>query len=123
MRKPFIIAFLAVYLVLTTGFTVLIHTCGGYSTVEAIPLSTEDPCGCMDENESCCTLEIREFQIDGDQKAATVELPQVKIAEAVHFADETDALSGAEGLARPFIPDRPSSPVIPLHILHCTLLI
>jgi hypothetical protein len=124
MRHPAIIVLLLLYVVFAAGFQVLVHTCGGYTTRDVMPVSAEDPCGCADEPEAerCCTTVLVTLRIDADQKAVVALQP---------FADGQPliaALRGADAQA----PARVSLPVfttssppraVPLSILHCALLI
>lgn len=73
MKRLASIGFLAVYFALSIGVNVLIHTCGGYRSVDVFPISAADPCGaCMDglSDEMCCTLVLQTLHIEDDQKVA-----------------------------------------------------
>jgi hypothetical protein len=71
MKKVASIAFVGIYFLLSVGVNVLVHTCGGYRTVDVMPASATDPCGCSEEmsDDMCCTLELKAFLLDEDQKA------------------------------------------------------
>ncbi|MFZ4621977.1 MAG: hypothetical protein ACOYNS_15555 [Bacteroidota bacterium] len=72
MKKILTISFLLLYVTLSAGVNILIHTCGGESTALIATGTTEDPCGCDDENsaDKCCTTELKTLQVDDAQKAA-----------------------------------------------------
>jgi hypothetical protein len=72
MKRLFSIAFVGIYFCLSVGVNVLIHTCCGYRTVDLMPTSAADPCGCTEEmsDEMCCTLVLKVFHLDDDQQTA-----------------------------------------------------
>jgi hypothetical protein len=71
------IAIVCLYIVLTAGFQVLLHTCGGETTVHLFSGAGEDPCGCgdMHEQDRCCTTQVITVHLDDVQQGATVTLP------------------------------------------------
>ncbi len=80
MRKIFSIGFLAVYLFLTAGVNIIIHTCGGEATASIETTKYEDPCGCNDEmnaEDVCCTTKITALQIDDVQLSSIPFVPKI----------------------------------------------
>ncbi len=122
MRKVASIAF--IFLLLSGGVQILVHTCGGETTVEMMPGSTEDPCGCGDEGPGarCCTLELTCFQLDDMQKAIATPLPILEMIGAAEFPPALDLPAkpslGTAVVAGPS-PPQSVSPTI----LNCTFLI
>jgi hypothetical protein len=79
MRKIFSITFLAVYVVLTAGMNIVIHTCGGEASASIATSVFKDPCGCSDEmptEDMCCTVSIKSIQIDDEQLSAAQFISQ-----------------------------------------------
>ncbi|MFA6470259.1 MAG: hypothetical protein WCW35_15285 [Bacteroidota bacterium] len=72
MIKLRIILFLPLYVILSVGPNILVHTCGGESEAMVATTTTEDPCGCTDEMSAdrCCTTEITTIKIDDAQQAS-----------------------------------------------------
>ncbi len=72
MKKILTISFLLLYVTLSAGVNILIHTCGGESTALIATGTTEDPCGCNDENsaDKCCTTVLKTIQLDDTQKTS-----------------------------------------------------
>ena len=70
MKRLVSIAFVGIYFLLSVGVNVLVHTCGGYRTIDVLPASAADPCGCAEEmsDDMCCTLVLKAFHLDDDQK-------------------------------------------------------
>jgi len=73
------IAFILLFLLFSGGIQILVHTCGGKTTVEMMPTSTDDACGCGDESPDagCCTLELKSFHLDEMQQ--TIATPLLKV--------------------------------------------
>ena len=73
MKKLLIISLLTVYVALSAGMNIFVHTCGGESTALLATSKVEDPCGCDDESEAdkCCTSELTTVQLDAAQKVST----------------------------------------------------
>lgn len=71
MRKPLTIALLALYVVLSAGVTILLHTCGGETVTMLVTTNAQDPCGCGDESpaDKCCTTEVTTVKLSDEQKA------------------------------------------------------
>jgi hypothetical protein len=123
VKRLLVIAFLGVYLLLSAGFTLLVHTCSGYTTVTPMPLSSEDPCGCGEEESArCCTVELRDFLISDAQKAASTESLTTTFAALQVLPAATFSILEDGGISAPVI--GPSPPIhTPLTLLHCSLLI
>ena len=124
MKKLASIGLVAIYFVLSVGVNVLIHTCGGYRSVDVLPISTEDPCGCCDEfsDDMCCTLVLHTFHIGDDQQVApnvTVASPDCVIVE---YASDDEHYCGAALSSLPSIAESPS-PQVSATILNCVFLI
>ena len=90
MKKLLIISLLTVYVALSAGVNIFVHTCGGESTALLATSKVEDPCGCDDGSEAdkCCTSEITTVQIDAAQKisAGMVCQPLSVIGIVPHIA-------------------------------------
>ena len=74
MKKALTIIFLFIYVILTVGLNIIIHTCGGESET-LLALSTyEDPCGCAEgmETDICCSTEFTSVKIDEVQNITSV---------------------------------------------------
>lgn len=73
MKKLIIISLLTVYVALSAGVNIFVHTCGGESTALLATSKVEDPCGCDDdaEAEKCCTSELTTVQLDAAQKVSS----------------------------------------------------
>jgi hypothetical protein len=73
MKKLLIISLLTVYVALSAGVNIFVHTCGGESTALLATSRMEDPCGCDDEAEAeqCCTSFITTVQLDAAQTIST----------------------------------------------------
>lgn len=72
MKKLLIISLLTVYVALSAGVNIFVHTCGGESTALLATSKVEDPCGCDDEAEveKCCTSVLTTVQLDAAQKVS-----------------------------------------------------
>ncbi len=70
MKKLLIISLLTVYVALSAGVNIFVHTCGGESTALLATSKVEDPCGCDDEADAdkCCTSVLTTVQLDAAQK-------------------------------------------------------
>ncbi len=78
VKNIFIISFIALYLLLTIGMNILVHTCGGESEATLVTTNAEDPCACGDEmtaEDLCCQTELKSVKIDDVQTvtAANIE--------------------------------------------------
>jgi hypothetical protein len=124
VKKLVSIAFILLFSLASGGFQILVHTCGGETTVEVMPTSAQDPCGCGDESPAsrCCTTQLKTFHLDEMQQGSTVSLTNV---ETVTIA-ELPALQGLvfdqEAVHIPSVTASPPSFVSPT-ILFCTFLI
>jgi hypothetical protein len=80
VRKLADIAFILLFLLFSGGVQILVHTCGGRTSVKMMPSSAEDPCGCGDESPDshCCSVELRSFQLDAMQQAMAPSFPKVE---------------------------------------------
>lgn len=127
--KTFInILILPVYISLSVGLNVLLHTCGDYTTVYMIPLSTQDPCnkggshGCCDKD-PCCKLEIKVFHINDSQLQSQIPHQENKVSFGAIMPNIGQAIL-LRGYHPPVIPANTSPPRnISKHILDCTFLI
>ncbi|MBP6673509.1 MAG: hypothetical protein KA247_10190 [Bacteroidetes bacterium] len=72
MKKLLIISLLTVYVALSAGVNIFVHTCGGESTALLATSKVEDPCGCDDEADAdkCCTSVLTTVQLDAAQKVS-----------------------------------------------------
>jgi hypothetical protein len=78
MQKIVTIVLLFVYLTLSVGLNILVHTCGGESEAILATARVEDPCGCDDDMsaDKCCTTEITTIQLSNEQKASVTTIDQ-----------------------------------------------
>jgi len=78
MKNLLIIPLMLVYLTMSVGLTIMLHTCGGETEAMVATTSTEDPCGCgeMMPEERCCTTEISTVKLTDEQKSAPVPAEQ-----------------------------------------------
>jgi hypothetical protein len=87
VKKIFTISFLVVYLTLSVGMNILVHTCGGESQASLVTTSAKDPCVCDDGASSdeqstiapvdmCCTMEFKAVQLDDVQTVVPVHVEQ-----------------------------------------------
>jgi hypothetical protein len=114
----------AIVLLLSGGVDVLIHTCGGETTVEMMPSSTDDPCGCDDDatSDPCCTLVVKTFCLDDMQKSAKETGPQTEklLIDTVPDGVVDLTLRGCDAAVRT---ESPPHSFISLPILHCSFLV
>jgi len=125
MKAAFSIGVLGVYLLLAIGPQILIHTCGGETDIDIMPVAATDPCGCNDgpSQDACCTIQLVTFHLDEAQKVTVpaVERPvtaPVVLSDAHMYSDVADPHAGVPSSLTP-------SPPIPISptILYCTFLI
>ncbi|MFA5834535.1 MAG: hypothetical protein WDA22_13740 [Bacteroidota bacterium] len=85
MKNIFIIFLLALYLTITVGLNIIVHTCGGESDTMLATTTTEDPCGCGDEmpTDKCCTTELTTVQLEDAQQVSITTIIQPLIASDV----------------------------------------
>lgn len=73
MRKITNILFAALYLFISTGFTITVHYCGGEASNVSLvrTYGDKDPCGCSDTacEKPCCTDEVHTIKLTDSQKA------------------------------------------------------
>jgi hypothetical protein len=122
--KRSVVIVLLLYAVFAAGFQILVHTCGGYTTTDVMPVSAADPCGCADEPEAerCCTTELVTLRIDADQKTVVPVQPFAAGPPLITIVrnDKDPAPAGTSCV--PFTAPSPPQ-AVPLSILHRTLLI
>lgn len=89
MKKAFTILFLSIYVILTVGLNIIVHTCGGESESLLATTTYQDPCGCSDEMESdkCCSTEFTTIKLDDAQKVALDSTLQNLIASEVVLSE------------------------------------
>lgn len=78
MKNLLIIPLMLVYLTMSVGMTIMLHTCGGETSAMVATTSAEDPCGCgeMMPEERCCTTEFSTVKLSDEQKSAPVPSEQ-----------------------------------------------
>lgn len=98
MKKIITISVIAIYLSLSVGLNVLLHTCGDYTNAYVMPISVEDPCtnngshGCCSQA-PCCKLELKIFHINDSQLQTQNPQPEnVFLQNAINPAKEHDVL-------------------------------
>ncbi|MGA9115150.1 MAG: hypothetical protein WB626_00055 [Bacteroidota bacterium] len=124
MSRIVVIAVCALYLVPSAGFQVLVHTCGGVTEVDPMPLSATDPCGCTDEpaGDRCCTLDLVTAKVDEarENPGSTLDLLRLDVLGDLH----TEAPSLRSARLAGTVDPTPSPPIpVSRTILHCSLLI
>lgn len=122
MKRAVSLAFVLFFLLVSGGIQILVHTCGDETTVEMMPTSGEDPCGCGDESSDsrCCTVELGLFHLDEMQQPVAVHVPgvgMVALSDLLPF----QGTPPSEGFDRRLVVSPPSS-VSPT-ILNCTFLV
>jgi hypothetical protein len=124
MKYVLSIIFIGIYLSLSAGVNVLIHTCGGERTVDVMPTSTSDPCGCAEEmsDDMCCTLVLKVFRLDDEQQAAKTATV-TSLDYCVLDYPSTIEVPLSEVVAAPVPVDASPPPPVPPTILNCTFLI
>lgn len=124
MKRLVSIGFIALYFVLSVGVNVLIHTCCGFRTVDVMPASASDPCGCAAEfaDDMCCTLVLQTIAISDDQQSTSCYAPGSPDCSAVLYPTGDILNWGLERAVRPS--EEPSPPPgISSTILNCVFLI
>lgn len=124
MKRVFPLAFIVFFILPSVGLQILVHTCGGETTVELMPTSAEDPCDCGNQplDGCCCTIELRTFHLGDMHQPVEAQLPTVGASMVAGLAPSPcEAAAGRCGpcpAAAPFPP-----PSVPPTILYCTFLI
>jgi hypothetical protein len=93
MKHIFTILFLIIYLILSVGMNILVHTCSGESTATIATTKAVDPCVCEDETSAsqpnfsmadmCCTTELKTVQIDDAQTITPANIEQNLVAAGI----------------------------------------
>lgn len=85
MQKIISIALLVVYITLSVGLNIIVHTCGEETDAILATSTIEDPCGCGDESpaDRCCTTEVTTVQLDDAQK-----VPSASVTEEITVLSE-----------------------------------
>jgi hypothetical protein len=89
-----------------------------------MPSSTADPCGCAEEMSAdmCCTLVLKVFHIDDDQKAVEKPLQLAPIYAAVSYPLTMEYVNGRLTAPPSFLDTSPPHDVSAT-ILNCAFLI
>ena len=72
MKKILTISFLLLYVTLSVGLNILVHTCGSESEALLVTSNANDPCVCANEvpmEDMCCKTELKTVKLDDSQKA------------------------------------------------------
>lgn len=79
-----------VYLILSVGMNILVHTCSGESTATVATTKAVDPCICSDKTpgaqlemnaeDMCCTTELKSVHLDDAQTVTPANVEQNLIA-------------------------------------------
>ncbi|HVN48748.1 MAG TPA: hypothetical protein VMU30_08005 [Bacteroidota bacterium] len=124
MKKVVAISLLFIYVWLFAGVTIWIHECGDSTTTSLLPFS-KDPCGCDDSsnNDMCCKIEVRQFQVTDNQlAAATAIIEKISTVLICDVPVQPSIVMYVEPSAPVAIDTSPpASPSI--HIIDCTFLI
>jgi hypothetical protein len=125
MAKGFIILFLFLYLVLSTGVQVMIHTCGDSKSTTMMPLSTKTSCGCDDVHgeDLCCKTEFKLFKLDDTQNIqASIQIGKYLAEQACDIIiDQPLSIQHISTIPIEFKYSPPSA--VSTNILNCTFLI
>lgn len=124
MKRLISIGLLSLYFALSMGVNVLIHTCGEYRSIDVLPASAKDPCGCCDEisGDMCCTLVLHTFHISDDQSAVSSVTLASPIASPAEYPTADVQFAGARIPGTTFVSTSPPTPVSNT-ILNCVFLI
>jgi hypothetical protein len=118
------ITFILPFLLFSGGIQILVHTCGGETTVVMMPASAEDPCGCGDESPDarCCTVELKNFHLDAMQQTMAAPLVKVESIAVAEYPLLQEVL--VERTFDRTLPVNHSPPrSVSATILNCTLLV
>lgn len=87
MQKIFTISLMFVYLTLSVGLNIIVHTCGGDSETILAASTVEDPCGCGDmmPEDRCCTTEVTTVKLNDDQKTVISTIEQQLSVETISY--------------------------------------
>jgi hypothetical protein len=128
MAKIIQIPVIIVYLLLSTGYNVLLHTCGEYTSVYLMPSSAEDPCNQHGSHsccsmDPCCKMELKVFRINDSQiYIQNHQLEKTNLLDGM--LPDTESSNLLQGHLLPIVPTNTSPPKIVLqHILDCSFLI
>jgi hypothetical protein len=86
MKKVLTISFLMLYLTLSVGLNIIVHSCGDSSETFLATTSVDDPCACsgMMPTDKCCTTVLTTVQVDDVQKASIASIDdQLTVLEIV----------------------------------------
>lgn len=125
MKKFITISLIPIYLFLTSGVNILVHTCGGTSSAYIMPISTEDPCtennmqGCSCSS-SCCKMELKVFQVHEYQIISGI---QTQVQDSYFISDNNISDIQHSGYSFCFANSLSPPVKIPKHLFNCTLLI
>lgn len=121
------ISLIPVYLFLTSGVNVLVHTCSGTSSVYIMPTSSEDPCtennmeGCS-LSSSCCKLELKVFQIHEYQIISGIQTQVQDENTNLYFISDNNISDITHPKYSFYSAQSLSPPIkIPKHLFDCTL--
>jgi hypothetical protein len=124
VKKLGSIAFILQFFLASGGIQILVHTCGDEATVEMMPTSAKDPCGCGDESPAsrCCTTELKTFHLDEMQQGPALFLPRAETVTVVEIPMPQELIFEQRMLHIPATnPSPPTS--VPPTILYCTFLV
>jgi hypothetical protein len=79
MKRILTIFFLATYVILSVGLTIVVHTCGGESDASLATANTEDPCcgnTAIPMDAMCCSTTLTTIRLDEAQQTAIADVDQ-----------------------------------------------
>jgi hypothetical protein len=87
MQKFLTIVLLFVYLTLSVGLNIIVHTCGGDSETILAATTIEDPCGCDDgmSADKCCTTEVTTVKLNDEQKLCMTTIDEQLTSKTVAY--------------------------------------
>ena len=127
MKKLLHISFAVIYLLLTTGFTLTFHYCGGeISDISVVRTAgDEDPCGCSGSmcQSSCCEDESVTVKVADYHAPVKSKIQNLTNQSSIDYADifTTQRFSEVENLL--IITVLPKSNPPPIFICNCAFLI
>ena len=83
------------YLTLSVGVNIIVHTCGDSTETFLATTSADDPCACSDMMpiDKCCTTVLTTVQLDDVQKVSIASIDdQLKVLEIVPVCYAIDPL-------------------------------
>lgn len=126
MQKITTILLVFVYLTMSVGLNIIVHTCGGDSETILAASTVEDPCGCGDmlPEDRCCTTEVVTVKLNDDQKTVVSNLALQYSVETIMYPSPAPERQPADTEAAPiFLASFSPPPGADLTIINSVFLI